>query len=90
MQATEIRERYKIIGQLKLAWNNKKICDGLPSQILMYMDYVMSLRFGQPASFDMMKRLVKDCARQNSIDLFDNLFDWNIRLSQLEQSKSPE
>ena len=90
MQVTEIKERYKIIGQLKLAWSNQKICDGLPSQILVYMDYVMSLRFGQPASFDMMKQLVKDCARQNNIDLFDNLFDWNIRLSQLGQLMSPD
>lgn len=80
VHADETKERYKKIGQLKQLWSNQQICEGLPPQILVYMDYVMSLRFDQPASFQMMKRLVADCAREYSIDLFDNVFDWNLRL----------
>ena len=85
----DAKERYKLVGQMKIAWTNAKLCEGLPPQFKAYMDYVTGLSFDQPGNFQMMKKLITDCARQNNIDLFDNTFDWSLRLSQLdEQSPS--
>ena len=77
----DAKERYKLIGQLKIAWTNAKLCEGLPHQFNLYMDYVTSMTFDQPGNFQMMKRLITDCAREHGIDLFDNIFDWSLRLS---------
>ena len=35
-----------------------------------------------------MKNLVLDCAVENNIDLFDNVFDWSILLGGLDEHES--
>ena len=44
------------------------------------MDYVRKLNFEQQADFDMLKLLVLDMATEAMVDLFDNVFDWSVKL----------
>ena len=46
------------------------------------MDYVRGLEFEQHADFNMLKSLVRDMANEAQIDLFDNVFDWSLKLVQ--------
>jgi len=45
------------------------------------MNYVTKMRFEYCADFGMLKRLVLDAATENGIDIFDNVYDWSLRLS---------
>ena len=44
------------------------------------MDYARGLEFEQHADFNMLKSLVRDMADEAQIDLFDNVFDWSLKL----------
>ena len=82
------KEAYKQIALLKRACTNQELCEGLPPQFLTYMNYVTGMRRTQAGDFEKMKKLVMDCARENSIDLFDNTFDWSILLCSLEAKEN--
>lgn len=45
------------------------------------MDYVSSLEFEKAADYDYLKSLIRGAAFENNYDLFDNVFDWSIRLT---------
>ena len=66
---------------------NEKLCEGLPLQFLEYMNYAMSLQFDQPPDFTYLKKLIWSAASDNCIELFDNVFDWSIKLTQPKQTK---
>ncbi len=53
-----------------------------------YMNYVTRLAFKEVPDFAMLKQLIIDAAAEHSIDLFDNVFDWNIKLVKKHRIRS--
>ena len=45
------------------------------------MNYVSMLKFEESADFDHLKNLVLRAAQQANLDIFDDIFDWNIILT---------
>lgn len=45
------------------------------------MDYVMSMEFEQQADFAMLKNLIIQAAYEAQVNIFDNVFDWNLLLA---------
>ena len=82
------KEAYKQIALLKKACTNQELCEGLPPHFLTYMNYVTGMSRTQAGDFEKMKKLVMDCACENSIDLFDNTFDWSILLCSPEAKEN--
>ena len=66
---------------MKERCTNKVLCEDLPPEFFEYMTYVTRLEFEQAADFDYLKQLVLSAAKANKIDLFDNIFDWSIKLT---------
>ena len=60
----------------------------MPRQFLDYMNYVTRLAFKEEPDFTMLKQLIIDAAAEESIDLFDNVFDWNIKLVMKQRIRS--
>ena len=74
--------RYRRLGRAKAKRTNQSLCSECPTQFLTYMDYVSSLEFEKAADYDYLKSLIRGAAFENNYDLFDNVFDWSIRLTQ--------
>ena len=73
--------RYRKVGKFKQSYPNEKLCSGCPVQFLHYMDYVMSLGFEEMADFTMLKGLITTAAAEAGIDIYDNIFDWSVLLT---------
>ena len=52
------------------------------------MDYVMGLSFEEAANFPMLKALITQAADEAGLDIFDNIFDWSILLTDQKRIKS--
>jgi len=39
------------------------------------------MQFNEGADFEYLKQLMDDAAFENGLDIFDNVFDWSIRLT---------
>ena len=52
------------------------------------MDYVMGLSFEEAANFTMLKALITQAADEADLDIFDNIFDWSILLTDQKRIRS--
>ena len=71
--------RFRKIGELKTQYLDKELLNDLPPIFCQYMIYCKNLRFDEAPNFDRLKEMVRSTAQAEGIDLFDNLFDWNIK-----------
>jgi len=53
------------------------------------MEYCSNLKFEEAADFEMLKFLVLQAARDNEINLFDNVFDWSLQLTSKSIHSNP-
>ena len=53
------------------------------------MNYVTGLTFEEAPDFGRLKQLIVDAADESRIDLFDNVFDWSIKLTKRKISSNP-
>lgn len=53
------------------------------------MNYVTGLTFEEAPDFDRLKQLIVNAADESRIDLFDNVFDWSIKLTKRKISSNP-
>ena len=51
------------------------------------MDYASNLGFEQSPDFDFLKEMVQLAARENGLDIFDNVFDWTLLLTKSTKGK---
>ena len=80
--------RYRRVGKFKEQYPNEKLCQGCPIQFRQYMDYVMGLGFEEAANFTMLKTLITQAADEAGLDIFDNIFDWSILLTDQKRIRS--
>lgn len=80
--------RYRKVGKFKQQYPNEKLCQGCPVQFLHYMDYVMGMGFEEAADFEMLKALITTAATEASLDIFDNIFDWSVLLTDQKKISS--
>ena len=52
------------------------------------MDYVMGMGFEEAADFDMLKALITTAAAEANLDIFDNIFDWSVLLTDQKRISS--
>ena len=52
------------------------------------MDYVMGMGFEEAADFDMLKGLITMAAAEAGLDIFDNIFDWSVLLTDQKKISS--
>jgi hypothetical protein len=53
------------------------------------MEYCSNLKFEEAADFEMLKILILQAAKENEINLFDNVFDWSLQLTSKAIQSNP-
>ena len=53
------------------------------------MDYVMRLKFTEAPNYDKMKQMVTSSAVDADLNIFDNMFDWSILLTNRVGKDNP-
>lgn len=51
------------------------------------MNYATTLEFEQSPDFGYLKHLVLEAANDNGLDIFDNIFDWSVKFTQIRKKK---
>lgn len=49
------------------------------------MNYVTSLKFNESANFNHLRTLIKRAAQKADVDIFDEIFDWDILFKNQER-----
>ena len=73
------------VGKSKaLHQKDNKLYKGCPVEVHQYMNYVTSLKFKESANFNHLRTLIKRAAQQANVDIFDEIFDWDILFTNQE------
>ena len=54
------------------------------------MDYVTNMQFEDAADFNMLKTLILEAASDANLNIFDNVFDWSLLLTQQKIQSEPK
>jgi casein kinase 1 gamma len=75
LKADTLKERYKKIGDTKIATSIDSLCKGFPDEFATYLRYVRNLQFTEKPDYNYLRNLFFDVMRKNSWDC-DWEFDW--------------
>jgi len=69
-------EKYKMIFECKKNTTNEQLCQGLPKEFKMYMDYVKSLDFAEKPNYNFLYNLFTQLFKKNNFE-YDDVYDWS-------------
>lgn len=85
LKADTLKERYQKIGEIKRTTTIENLCDGLPVEIMSYMQYVRKLDFFETPDYDYLHGLFSTIMQNNNWQC-DWDFDWTLAQKASEQS----
>jgi serine/threonine protein kinase len=69
-------EKYNMIYECKKNTTNEQLCQGLPKEFKVYMDYVRSLDFAEKPNYNFLYNLFTQLFKKNNF-AYDNVYDWS-------------
>lgn len=85
-KATTKKEKFKKIMQKKLETPLDKLCEGLPSEFIMYFTHCRNLKFDERPNYSYLKDLFKELMKKLGYD-YDYKYDWVIKLESSNQNQ---
>lgn len=74
-------DKYNYIYKLKKNLNSSTICENLPKEFMVFLDYCINLSFDEQPNYVYIKNLFRDLINKNGL-VYDLIFDWNkLKLS---------
>lgn len=68
-------EKYKLIYECKTNTTTEQLCQGLPKEFKVYMDYVKSLDFAEKPNYNWLYNLFTQLFKKNNC-VYDDIYDW--------------
>lgn len=68
-------DKYQMIYECKKNTTNEKLCQGLPKEFKIYMDYVKSLDFAERPNYNYLYNLFTQLFKNNGFS-YDDVYDW--------------
>eukprot|EP00826_Nyctotherus_ovalis_P011269 TRINITY_DN12941_c0_g1_i4.p1 TRINITY_DN12941_c0_g1~~TRINITY_DN12941_c0_g1_i4.p1 ORF type:complete len:250 (+),score=71.97 TRINITY_DN12941_c0_g1_i4:621-1370(+) len=87
LQAKDHKEKYEKIKNKKQQISIEKLCEGLPSEFMMYLKYCRTLRFDEDPSYAHLRRLFEILFKEEEYKL-DHSFDWAELIRQKKKSEN--
>ena len=78
LKAKNTKDKYEKIMEKKISTPIETLCQGLPQQIQMFIQYTRDLRFDDKPDYDKLKRIIRIMTESDKIK-YDNLFDWVVK-----------
>lgn len=79
LRAETLKERYKMIGEVKRATRIDELCANTPEAFNSYMRYTRRLEFFEAPDYDRLRMMFADCLTQEGFEN-DGEFDWSSKL----------
>eukprot|EP00759_Apiculatamorpha_spiralis_P044225 PhF_6_TR41305/c1_g1_i1/m.62539/K02218/CSNK1, CKI; casein kinase 1 len=74
-------DKYEHIAQVKEETSLDVLCQGLPQEVLLLMQYVKGLQFEEDPNYGYIRGLLKDLGTQHNV-VNDGLYDWTLKRAQ--------
>lgn len=87
IQAATKEEKYKRIGEMKIALSIETLCEGLPKEFAIYLNYVRNLKFDEPPNYKYLKKLFRKLFLETGYDL-DSKYDWDYSKEEIVRGLS--
>lgn len=84
MQSDSLYNLQAQIARVKTSTTSEKLCEGLPKQILEMLYYVKGMKFEDAPDFPKLRGYIESMAKQYDFTLKENIFDWVIRLLNVD------
>ena len=75
IKAKNNKERFKKIMDIKINTKLEDVCDGLPKEFAIIVQYSRDLRFDEKPNYQALKKLLRKVGDENCFN-FDGMFDW--------------
>lgn len=70
--------KYNKIAERKISTQVEKLCQGLPSEFVTYINYTRALRFDQDPDYAYLRKLFRDLFIRTAYE-FDSVYDWHLK-----------
>ncbi|KAF9646382.1 kinase-like protein [Thelephora ganbajun] len=77
LKAATNKQKYEKIGEKKQTTPIKELCEGLPEEFSIYLNYVRKLGFEETPDYDFLRELFAKVMKNNG-DIDDQVYDWNL------------
>jgi len=77
LKAVTKRQKYDKISDMKMSTRVSHLCGGLPSEFVIYFNYVRGLSFEAEPDYMYLKQLFRTLSRSLNF-IYDYAFDWNL------------
>ncbi|KAG9010330.1 casein kinase I [Tulasnella sp. 427] len=77
LKAATNKQKYEKIGEKKQSTPIKELCEGLPEEFAIYLNYVRKLGFEENPDYDFLRDLLTKVLR-NSGEVEDGVYDWML------------
>jgi hypothetical protein len=68
-------QKYQMIYECKKQTTNEQLCQGLPKEFRLYMDYVKLLDFAEKPNYNYLYNMFTQLFKRNSF-AYDDVYDW--------------
>lgn len=72
------KAKYKRIKEMKINLPLEKLCEGLPTCFILFMNYVRNLHFNATPSYNLLRKLFEDTMKNFQMEL-DYEYDWVLK-----------
>ena len=86
LQASTAIEKFNAIAQSKASSTAAKLCEGLPTEFSIYIDYTRKLKLYDVPDYDSIRTMFRDLATRLHYE-YDNVYDWDANIDVTDTRK---
>ena len=82
LKANNRKEKYEKIKEKKMDISLDILCQGLPDEFKIFIQYARDLKFEDSPDYSYLKKLIKQIYEKNQLTFDYNKFDWNLQKNE--------
>ncbi|CAK81420.1 unnamed protein product (macronuclear) [Paramecium tetraurelia] len=90
LQFTSEEDKINQVGQMKMRLDSNELCQGLPIEFAIYLDYVKGLHFKLEPNYKYCLSLFRKVSKEHNFSTRDLIFDWVISQKSERDGQSSE
>ena len=82
------KKKYERIKKVKIETKLTSLCEGLPEEIIKFIQYARDMRFEDKPNYSYLRGLLRKIAMKKGLKMDPNKFDWIIEEEKKEEDKN--
>ena len=90
LKARNVKEKYEKIKEKKMKTSLDTLCQGLPDEFKIFIQYARDLKFEDRPDYSYLKNIIREICEKNQLSFNYNKYDWIIKKEQAYEEKKEQ